>query len=406
MRNPAAAPRWWRRGAASPGRGYRRDRPPARQRAADPGGEVPAEPPDRRRQAVDRRRQAGGPTRDRPAGPQREDGGGRRRVVPRVRHRVVGHPRPRRSAAGVGAPGRGGGAGPARGRSPRRPARLGRLAQLPDQRGTGHRRAVRGRTPAIPPKRGRRSTRARQCPGPRPGGARSCSWRSSPASSASSSGRWRGRPEVPAAGGRAPEELRDLRVARKGDDRLVVGTSGGHKLALPRPPQPPRRRPGPLGQVLRAHDPGHRRSGRARSSWRRPRGTSSTRRSAGAAARARSTSTTRRPSRPTTAPDGRCWPSAPLGRAPSAPRPTSRSPPGAPASRTARSAAIGDGQGDLWRSSMAMALAPYLLAAVSSGQTVSGASRVDRAGGARRGAQHPAGRRPHGRPHARVDVHA
>jgi type IV secretory pathway TraG/TraD family ATPase VirD4 len=33
--------------------------------------------------------------------------------------------------------------------------------------------------------------------------------------------------------------------------------------------------------------------------------------------------------------------------------------------------AIGDGQGDLWRSSMSMALAPFLLAAVSSGQTVS-----------------------------------
>ena len=33
--------------------------------------------------------------------------------------------------------------------------------------------------------------------------------------------------------------------------------------------------------------------------------------------------------------------------------------------------AVGDGQGDLWRSSMAMSLAPFLLAAVSSGQTVS-----------------------------------
>ena len=178
----------------------------------------------------------------------------------------------------------------------------------------------------------------------------------------------------PAGGARSgwapPEELRDLRVARKGDDRLVVGTSGGHKLAL-------RDR-----HSLLVVGPAH--SGKscgltipAIAEWKGPVVVASTKghvidetigwRSRQGEVHVYDPAAITPYYRSGWSLLAECatWQGA-IRTA-------------ADLTLAARGAgvsdgperAIGDGQGDLWRSSMSMALAPFLLAAVSSGQTVS-----------------------------------
>jgi type IV secretion system protein VirD4 len=178
----------------------------------------------------------------------------------------------------------------------------------------------------------------------------------------------------PAGGARSgwarPEELRDLRVARKDDDRLVVGTSGGHKLAL-------RDR-----HSLLVVGPAH--SGKscgltipAIAEWRGPVVVASTKghvidetigwRSRQGEVHVYDPAAITPYYRSGWSLLAECatWQGA-IRTA-------------ADLTLAARGAgvsdgperAIGDGQGDLWRSSMSMALAPFLLAAVSSGQTVS-----------------------------------
>lgn len=178
----------------------------------------------------------------------------------------------------------------------------------------------------------------------------------------------------PAGGARSgwarPEELRDLRVARKDDDRLVVGTSGGHKLAL-------RDR-----HSLLVVGPAH--SGKscgltipAIAEWKGPVVVASTKghvidetigwRSGQGDVHVYDPAAITPYYRSGWSLLAECatWQGA-IRTA-------------ADLTLAARGAgvsdgperAIGDGQGDLWRSSMAMSLAPFLLAAVSSGQTVS-----------------------------------
>ena len=201
--------------------------------------------------------------------------------------------------------------------------------------------------------------------------------------------------------GRAPRTARAARGSQGRRTALVLGTSGGHRLGVRDRHSVLVVGPAHSGKSSGLTVPGHRSSGRARWSWPRPRGTSSTRRSAGAAARATSTSTTRRRSRPTTAPAGRCWPSAPPGRAPSAPQPTSPSRPGrrrlgrhraGAIARAGRPVAQLDGHG-----ARALPVRRRVERPVDRRRR-----RVDRAGGARRGARRSSqGVDRHGRPGAR-----